>query len=310
MDDHRGLLDRVSSLLSDDFEVAGLFTDGRQAIEAAPALAPDIIVLDINMPGLNGFETMHALEQAGSRAPIVFLTLIDSEDYVTEAFRRGARGYVLKHQLVHDLASALDHVLHGRLFVPSLTSMYRLGEGRGSSHATQLYSDVPAFINGVSAFLDIALRRGDATVIVATEDVREPLRARLGLRGWHVGGPSGLARCLVVDANEALNRFMRDGHPDLDRLAEIIEGLDVFRRAEADNEGSRLTVFGNMVAPLMASGNTAATVALEKQWDSLTKDLPAFTLCAYATSCFHDSADDRWSSVCAEHWAVSHASDL
>jgi hypothetical protein len=65
----------------------------------------------------------------------------------------------------------------------------------------------------------------------------------------------------VVDANEALNRFMRDSHPDLDRLAEIIEALDVFRRAEADNEGSRLTVFGNMAAPLLAGGNTAATVA-------------------------------------------------
>ena len=310
MDDHRGLLDRVSSLLSDDFEVAGLFTNGRQAIEAAPALALDIIVLDINMPGLNGFETMHALEQAGSRAPVVFLTLIDSEDYVAEAFRRGARGYVLKHHLVHDLVSALNHVLHGQLFVPSLTSMYRLAEGRGSAHATQLYGDVPPFINGVSAFLDIALRRGDATVIVATEDVREPLRARLGLRGWNVGGPSGLARCLVVDANEALNRFMRDSHPDLDRLAEIIEALDVFRRAEADNEGSRLTVFGNMAAPLLAGGNTAATVAIEKQWDRLTKDLPAFTLCAYATSHLHDSSDERWSSVCAEHWAVSHASNL
>jgi hypothetical protein len=114
----------------------------------------------------------------------------------------------------------------------------------------------------------------------------------------------------VVDANEALNRFMRDSHPDLDRLAEIIEALDVFRRAEADNEGSRLTVFGNMAAPLLAGGNTAATVAIEKQWDRLTKDLPAFTLCAYATSHLHDSSDERWSSVCAEHWAVSHASNL
>src|SRR5262245_13405584 len=86
VDDHRGLLDRVSSLLSDDFDVAGVFTDSRQAIEAAPTIAPDIIVLDINMPGLDGFQTMQALEQAGSRAPVVFLTLYDSEDYVAEAF--------------------------------------------------------------------------------------------------------------------------------------------------------------------------------------------------------------------------------
>jgi CheY-like chemotaxis protein len=183
VDDHRGLLDRVSSLLSDDFEIAGLFTDSLEAIEAAPTVAPDIIVLDINMPRLDGFQTMQALEQAGPRAPVVFLTLIDSEDYVAEAFRRGAQGYVLKHQLVHDLVSALNHVLHGRQFVPSLTSMYRLAEGRGSAHATQLYGDVPPFINGVSAFLDIALRRGDATVIVANRR-----RART------TSGPAGVAR--------------------------------------------------------------------------------------------------------------------
>jgi len=310
VDDHRGLLERVSSLLSDDFDVAGVFTDSRQAIEAAPAVAPDIIVLDINMPGLDGFQTMHALEQAGSRVPVVFLTLFDTEEYVVEAFRRGARGYVVKHQLVHDLANALDHVLHGRLFVPSLTSMYRLADGPGPTHSTQLYGDVPSFITGVSAFLDIALRRGDATVIVATDDLREPLRARLGLRGWNVGGPSGLARCLVVDANEALNQFMRDGHPEPDRLAGLIAELDLFRRSEADNQTSRLTVFGNMVAPLMSSGNTAGALAIEKQWDALTHELPCFTLCAYATSCFHDGPDDLWSNMCAEHWAVSHANDL
>src|SRR5690348_13100420 len=156
VDDHRGLVDRVSSLLSDDFEVAGAFTDSRQAIEAAPALDPDIIVLDINMPGVDGFQAMHALERAGSRAPIVFLTLFDTEEYITEAFRRGARGYVVKHELVHDLADALHGVLDGRRCVPSLRSMYRIADGPESCHATQLYGDVPSFISGVAAFLDIA----------------------------------------------------------------------------------------------------------------------------------------------------------
>jgi len=310
VDDHPALLDRVSSLLSDDFDVVGLYTDGREAIDAAPTVAPDVVVLDINMPGLDGFQTMRALEQSGSRAPVVFLSLHDAEDYVAEAFRCGARGYVLKRQVVDDLSGALDQVLHGRLFAPSLTSLYRLGDGTGASHAMQLYGDVPSFLDGLAAFFDMALRHGDATCIAATEDVREGLRARLRVRGWDVGGSPGDDRCLFLDAPDALNRFMRNGLPEPELLAELVAELDDFRRAVANNATSGLTMFGNMVVPLIASGNTEGTIELEKQWNALTHDRPYFTLCGYATSCFHNGSADLWSSVCAEHWAVSQASHL
>jgi DNA-binding NarL/FixJ family response regulator len=310
VDDHRAILDRVSSLLSADFDVVGLFTDSRQAIDAAPAVAPDVIVLDINMPGLDGFQTMRALQEAGSRAPVVFLSLLDTEDYVAEAFHRGARGYVVKRKLVHDLGSALEQVLHGRLFAPSLTSLYRLANGHGASHAMQLYGHLPSFLDGLATFFDMALRRGDATFVAATEDVREGLRTRLQVRGWDVGGSSRHDRCLVLDASETLNRFMRKGLPDAELLTEFASEIDDFRRAAADNETSRLTMFGNMVVPLIQGGNTAAAIAVENQWHALTHDRPYFTLCGYATSCFDDGPADRWSSACAEHWAVSHASEL
>jgi CheY-like chemotaxis protein len=308
VDDHRVLLERVSSLLSDDFDVVGLFTDGRKAIDAAPTVAPDVIVLDINMPGLDGFQTMRALEQSGSRAPVVFLSLHDAEEYVVEAFRCGARGYVLKRELVQDLSGALDQVLQGRMFAPSLTSLYRLARP-GASHAMQLYGDVPSFLDGLAAFFDMALRHGDATCIAATEDVREGLRARLRVRGWDVGGSPG-ERCLFLDARETLKRFMRNGLPDAELLAEVVAELDDFRRAVANNATSRLTMFGNMVVSLIASGNAEGTIALEKQWNALTHDRPYFTLCGYATSCFYNGSADLWSRVCAEHWAVSQVSDL
>jgi CheY-like chemotaxis protein len=309
VDDHRILLDRVSSLLSEDFDVVGVFTDGRAAIDAAPSLAPDVVVLDINMPGLDGFQTMRALEQSGSRAPVVFLTLLDAEEYVAEAFRRGARGYVVKRQLVHDLSAALDQVLHGRLFAPSLTSLYQLADFPRASHAVELYGEVPSFLDGLATFFDTALRRGDATCITATDDVREGLRTRLQVRGWDVGGSPGHDRCLFVNAREALNRFMRNGLPDAELLAALVAELDDFRRGVA-NATSRLTIFGNMAVSLIASGNAAGAIALEKQWHALTHDGPYFTLCAYATSCFATSSADLWSRVCAEHGAVSQASDV
>jgi len=310
VDDHRVILDRLASLLSDDFEVAGLYTDGLQAVEAASTIVPDVVVLDINMPGLDGFQTLRALEQSGSRAPVVFLSLIDAEDYVAEAFRRGARGYVLKRRLVHDLGSALDQVLHGRLFAPSLSALYRLADGPGPSHAMQLYGDVPSFVDSLAAFFDLALRRGDATFIAATEDLREPLRTRLRARGWDVGGFSEHNQCVLFDVNEVLNRFMRNGRAVPELLAELAGELDQFRRAVTKHGTSRLTIFANTVAPLIANGNAEGALELENQWNVITRDRPFFTLCGYATSCFHDGPSDRWSRACAEHWAVSQASDL
>ena len=168
----------------------------------------------------------------------------------------------------------------------------------------------PSFLDGLAAFFDMALRHGDATCIAATEDVREGLRARLRVRGWDVGGSPGHDRCLFLDARETLNRFMRNGLPDAELLAELVAELDDFRRAVANNATSGLTMFGNMVVSLIASGNAAGTIALEKQWNALTHDRPYFTLCGYATSCFHNGSAHLWPSVCAEHWAVSQASDL
>ena len=91
VDDHQRVIEAMSSILAEDFEIAGVATDGRQAVERAVGLEPDAVVLDIGMPGLDGFQTSRALQRAGSRAPIVFLSMYDGDDYVREAFRHGAR---------------------------------------------------------------------------------------------------------------------------------------------------------------------------------------------------------------------------
>jgi len=146
VDDHRGVLDAVSAVPAGDFDVAGVATDGWQALETAHQLAPDVIVLDINMPGLDGFQTMQSLQQAGSQTPVVFLSLDHADERVGEAFGIGGRGYVLKSRAARDLATAIDQVLLGRLFVPSLTSLFRLTDGGG--HAMQVHRDLEPFLDG------------------------------------------------------------------------------------------------------------------------------------------------------------------
>ena len=309
MDDHRQVLDAVSALLSDDFDVVGVATDGTQALETARQVHPDVIVLDVDMPGLDGFQTLRALERDGlPTTPVVFLTMHEADDVVREAFRLGGRGYVLKRHVGRDLVNALDQALLGRVFVPSLSSMLRLANG--GMHAMQLHDGVEPFLDGLADFFDLALRRGDATCVIATRRVREGVADRLRARGWDVGGSSGHKRYLAIDAADALNRFMRNGLPDRDRLAGIAEELDQYRRAVSEGAASRLTVFGNMVTSLSAAGNARAVIELESLWNSLTHDLPFLTLCGYASSCFHDGVPDLWSGACAEHGALSHANDV
>jgi CheY-like chemotaxis protein len=307
VDDHHGVLERVSALLADDFEVAGLVSDGRQAIEAAQRADPDLIVLDVNMPGFDGFQTIAALEQAGSRAPVVFMSMDDTEEHVMEAFRRGGRGYVVKSRLARDLIAALDQARHGRVFVPSLTSLFHVTGGAG--HAMQVYADPESFLDSLAVFFDLALRRGDATCVISGEDIRTGLTARLRARGWDVGGAAAHDRYLLVDANAALSRFMRNGLPDARILQEITEELEAYRLA-ATGGASRLTIFGNMVVSLLADGNTSGAMALENLWNKATYDRPFFTLCGYRTACLDGGESGLQDRACAEHGALSHAGDF
>ena len=305
VDDHRGVVDRVAAMLADDFDVAGVATSGKQALETAPVVDPDVIVLDINMPDLNGFQTIRALQKSGSRSQVVFLSMLNAEEQVNEAFRLGGRGYVVKPYMVRDLLPALDHVLQGRVFVPSVTSLLDVANGRG--HAVLLHDHLEPFLDDLADFFDSALLRGDATCVIAQEDIRQGLTARLRARRWDVGGPSAHPRYRVIDTAEALGRVMRDGMPDANVLAEIVAELDAYRLAAAEGATPRLTIFGNMAGTLSLEGHTEAAIALEHIWDRLTADRPFLTICGYAASCFHDAVPELWSAVCGEHWAVSHA---
>jgi CheY-like chemotaxis protein len=309
VDDHRQVLESVSAMLSNDFDVAGIATSGAEAIDVARELHPDVIVLDVDMPGLDGFQTLRALEREGmGSTPVVFLSMHDTDEIVSEAFRSGGRGYVLKTRVGRDLVNALDQARFGRLFVPSLEALSQLADNGG--HAMQIHNGGEAFIEGVTAFFDRALRRGEATCVIATSDIREGLANGLRGRGWDVGGAAGHNRYLAIDAGDALHQIMRDGLPDPDRIAEIVAELDDYRRTVTEGSASRLILFGNAVMSLSADRNPRALLAVESHWNRLTQGLPFLTLCAYTSSCFHDGEPDLWSDACNEHWVLSHAGDV
>ncbi len=120
-DDHGAMLDRVTDLLADECDVIGTAIDGRQALDAAQNLKPDVLVLDISMPVMNGIETARRLKEAGVKTRIVFLTVHDDPDFAGEALETGALGYVIKSRIVSDLVAAINEVHAGRSFVSPLS---------------------------------------------------------------------------------------------------------------------------------------------------------------------------------------------
>ncbi len=116
-DDHEAMLERVARLLETACNVVGTATDGQQALEAARDLKPDVLVLDISMPVMNGIETAHRLKEAGVEVRIVFLTVHDDPDFAREALEAGALGYVIKPRIASDLVAAIKKAHAGRSFL-------------------------------------------------------------------------------------------------------------------------------------------------------------------------------------------------
>lgn len=120
-DDHQAMLDNVRILLGDDFEIVGTVNNGRDAVSETKRLDPDVLVIDISMPILDGLSAASELQSINARTKVVFLTVHADEDFVAAAFLSGASGYVAKADVATDLVSAIREVLEGRRYIsPSI----------------------------------------------------------------------------------------------------------------------------------------------------------------------------------------------
>jgi DNA-binding NarL/FixJ family response regulator len=116
-DDHQMLLDALKGLLEPSYEVVGLVTDGRALLKAAEKLRPDVIVLDIAMPQLNGLDAGRQLKQTMPTVKLIYMTMNEDPYLVGEAFRAGASAYLLKQAAGIELNRAIQAALKGGSFV-------------------------------------------------------------------------------------------------------------------------------------------------------------------------------------------------
>ena len=149
-DDHKIILNGLRSLLESEFELVGKVEDGRALVSAAEKLRPDVIVVDVSMPLLNGIEAVRQIKKIDPRVKVVFLTMHPDVTYAIRAFEAGASGYVLKHSASSELLTAIHEAIKGRTYVTpmiagELVQAYKGGTYRqteAAQHLTQRQSEI------------------------------------------------------------------------------------------------------------------------------------------------------------------------
>jgi len=187
-DDHTLVLDGLRKILEPECEVVGAVEDGRSLLAAAEQLKPDIILLDISMPLLNGVEAARRLRTAVPGAKVIFVTMHADATYVAEAFRAGASGYVLKRCASMELLNAIHQVLSGRAYVTPLIRKdilaelpgWPLGRGGASGELTNRQREVVQLVAEGHPVKEIAviLKISSKTVAFHKANVMR----RLGIR--------------------------------------------------------------------------------------------------------------------------------
>jgi DNA-binding NarL/FixJ family response regulator len=140
-DDHTLLLDGIRVLLEPEFNLVGCVEDGQALLTAARDSRPDVILLDISMPVLNGIDAAHQLRKTLPSAKLIFVTMHADADFVTEAFRAGAAGYVLKRSAATELLTAIREVLRGNHYVSPLVTRNALDLFMSASKTGSKFGD-------------------------------------------------------------------------------------------------------------------------------------------------------------------------
>ena len=314
----------VRSLLEENskFLIIGEATDGKQAVEKVAELRPDLILLDVGLPKLNGIKAAREIREISPTSKILFVSENRSWDIVQKCLDTGAHGYVVKSSAGSDLLPAIREVLQGNQFVTASLDFSGGKEGNNAAdckdsltplppinipirHEVEFYSDDAALVNGFTCLMQAALNVGNVAIVVATESHRRAILQRLRSAGVDVDAAMEQGRCIQLDAREALAKMMVADAPDPARCTALIDNLIRKATKGANGNNPRISICGECAPTLLADGNAEAAVLLEHLWDENTRRYDADTLCGYLQSAVpREESTLILERICAEHSAV------
>jgi DNA-binding NarL/FixJ family response regulator len=284
-------------------------SDGDEAVRKAEELQPDLILLDVGLPKLNGIDAARRIRQLSPASKILFMSTDNSEDVVELAMSTDAYGYVYKARAQSELLPAIDAVLRGEHFVTGRLTGHKVAGSTEAKaphfHEVLFYSDDEVFVENFAHFIAATLGAGDVAVVVANEAHRNRIAQRLNGRGSIIDAAIREGRFISLDADETLSTFMVNNMPDSNRFFEVVAGLIKTAAKAVNKERPRVTICGEGVSILCAQGNLAAAIRFKQLCNELATRYEVDILCGYSLSGFHgEMPENVFETICAEHSAV------
>lgn len=305
-------------------------SDGVEAVLKAQELKPDIILMDIGLPGLNGIEAARQISKVASNSKILFLSAFDSPEVVQEALNTGAGGYVAKLDAASELTAAVEAVFQGKQFVSSGLRREIAAQAEDTPafvkpahdeppgwqlvqspkmeftrrHEVLFYSDDVILLESITHFIGAALKFGNAAIVFATKPHREMLLQELKAQGVDAGVLIQEGAYVSLEVADALSTFMVDDWPDPDRFLESFKKLIESASKAAKAKHPRVAIFGEGTALLWAEGKKEAAIQLEHLGDDLARTRKVDILCAYPFNLRIEEDKHSFEAIGAEHSAV------
>ena len=292
-----------------EWQIISEASDGLEAVQKAQDLKPEIILLDISLPKLNGIEAARQIRQLSPSSKIVFLSQNNDRDFVRAALSTGALGYVCKADAEGELLPAVEAALRGKQFVSGSLKGYETTdtseEKAAHRHEVLFYSDDAFLLEELARFIAVALKSGRAAIVVITESHREGLVSRLQARGIDVSASSQQGTYIQLDVNKTFSTFMVNDMPDSTRFFPVVGAVIEAAAKAARQPHHGVVACGEGTSLLRAAGKADAAIRVEQLWDEVGKTFGVDILCGYALSSFHGEEDGHvFQSICAEHSAV------
>ena len=319
----------ICSMLGErpELQIVGENIDGLQALQSARELQPDLIVLDIGLPSLNGIEVARQILKLSPKSKILFVSQESSADVVRGALGTGAHGYVVKIDAGSELLIGVSAVLRGDQFVSrSLAGLDFVGASDAAAslestqsgfeplrqnmkivrrHEVRFCPDDASLLVDVTQFLGTALKAGHGAVVVATESHRSSLLSRLEENGVDIAAAIEQGKYIPMDAADALSTFMIGRTPDPARFLKLFGDLIVTAAEAVKGAQPRVAVFGEGVQLLWAQGNAEAAIHVERLTNQIANTYDVDILCAYSLGTAQGGMDSHvFQRICEEHSAV------